>query len=149
MIFNYFRFNTYQYSIFIISFHCGGQLHPYPHVLSHLIKISFIHHGVLFFFYFRNYNRTQMECCSDGTVEKDTSFRVTIKESRQKEPLKFQLLSAIGLREYLIERFIFSRGQPGKRTLIQSTISSKKMGRKCSLVRMALPIRRSTLLRPR
>lgn len=50
-----------------------------------------------------------MQASSSSTAIKDKNWRTSIKESKESEPFKFKLLSMLGLKEYLIDKYVFLR----------------------------------------
>ena len=77
----------------------------------------------------------------------DRDWRNTIRESKESEPLKFKLLSMLGLKEYLIDKYVFLRSEPRTAYNSQSTRSWNDRAGRSSSAKTLLNIQRSTAWR--
>ena len=53
--------------------------------------------------------------CNDKGEDEERSvseWKIGFKEEMKSEPIKFRLLTMLGLKEYIIDKYIFSRHEP-------------------------------------
>ena len=62
-----------------------------------------------------------MNCCRDTTNEGELEPRNKYSEKVEPEPVKFKILNFLGLKEYLIDRYVFVRSSPS------TSLSTKNM----------------------